>query len=137
MTMDDFSDIMELPHHVSAKRRQMPLADRAAQFSAFAALTGYDEEISETARLTDVRAELSEDALAALDAAFQQMLNAGPAHPAVTLTYFQPDARKEGGRYVRYTGLFRHYDAAEEMLYFLDGTAVPAQSIRSMEVQTG
>ncbi len=51
--MDDFSDIMNLPHHVSAKHRQMPLADRAAQFSAFAALTGYDEEIDETARLTD------------------------------------------------------------------------------------
>ena len=135
--MDDFSDIMRLPHHVSVKRRSMPLADRAAQFSAFAALTGYDEEIRETARLTDVRAELSEDALAALDTAFQRLLDAGSEHPAVTLTYFQPDARKEGGRYAVYTGLFRHYDAADGILYFLDGTAVPAQSIRSMEVQTG
>ena len=53
--MDDFSDIMNLPHHVSSKRRQMQLADRAAQFSAFAALNGYDEEIDETARLTDTR----------------------------------------------------------------------------------
>ena len=59
--MDDFSDIMNLPHHVSAKHRQMPLADRAAQFSAFAALTGYDEEIDETARLTDTREAMSED----------------------------------------------------------------------------
>ena len=66
--MDDFSDIMNLPHHVSAKRRQMLLADRAAQFSAFAALTGYDEEINETARLTDTREAMSEDDIAELDA---------------------------------------------------------------------
>ena len=66
--MDDFSDIMNLPHHVSAKRCQMQLADRAAQFSAFAALTGYDEEIDETARLTDTREAMSEDDIAELDA---------------------------------------------------------------------
>lgn len=126
---DDFSDIIHLPHHVSKKRRQMPLSDRAAQFSAFAALTGYDEEIDETARLTDVRTELSEDDIAALDAAFQRLLDAESAQPAVKITFFQPDAHKEGGRYVTYSGVFRHYDAADEMLYFTDGMKIPVQSI--------
>ena len=127
--MDDFSDIIERPHHVSATRRQMPLADRAAQFSAFAALTGYDEEIDETARLTTAREALAEDDLAALDAAFQRLLAAGSGRPAVAVRYFQPDARKEGGRYVMYTGVFRHYDAEEEKLYFEDASVIPAEQI--------
>ena len=127
--MDDFSDIMELPHHVSAARRQMPLADRAAQFSAFAALTGYDEDIEETARLTTARAARSEDDLAALDTAFQRLLTAESERPAVTVTYFQPDARKAGGRYVTYTGVFRHYDAEEGRLLFADASVIPAENI--------
>ena len=127
--MDDFSDIINLPHHVSKTRRQMPIADRAVQFAAFAALTGYDEKIGETARLTDVRAEMAEDDLAALDAAFQRLLDAEPMHPTAALIFFQPDARKAGGRYVNYTGVFRHYDAAEHMLIFTDGTRIPVQSV--------
>ena len=122
--MDVFSDIMDLPHHVSAARRQMPLADRAAQFSAFAALTGYDEDIEETAR-----AARSEDDLAALDTAFQRLLTAESERPAVTVTYFQPDARKAGGRYVTYTGVFRHYDAEEGRLLFADASVIPAENI--------
>ena len=135
--MDDFADIINLPHHVSKTRRQMPLADRAVQFSAFAALTGYDEEIGETARLTDVRAEMAEDDLAALDAAFQRLLDSEAAHPTVTLTCFQPDARKAGGRYVNYTGAFRHYNAAEHMLIFTDGTRIPVQSVCMLMLHDG
>lgn len=127
--MDDFSDIMNLPHHVSAKRRQMPLADRAAQFSAFAALTGYDEEIDETARLTDTREAMSEDDIAELDAAFQRLLSLESEQPTVTVSFFQPDERKEGGKYVIYTGVFRHFDATENRLYFTDGTKIPVHDI--------
>ena len=120
--MDDFSDIMNLPHHVSAKRRQMPLADRAAQFSAFAALTGYDEEIDETARLTDTREAMSEDDIAELDAAFQRLLSMESEQPTVTVSCFQPDEYKEGGKNIIYTGVFRHFDATENKLIFTDGT---------------
>ncbi len=130
--MDDFSDIMNLPHHVSAKRRQMPLADRAAQFSAFAALTGYDEEIDETARLTDTREAMSEDDIAELDAAFQRLLSMESEQPTVTVSYFQPDERKEGGKYVIYTGVFRHFDATENKLIFTDSTRIPVQNISSI-----
>ena len=69
--MNDISDIMQLRHHISRTRRQMPVADRAAQFSAFAALTGYDEEIDETARLTTPREEMSEDDIAELREMFK------------------------------------------------------------------
>lgn len=130
--MDDFSDIMNLPHHVSAKRRQMPLADRAAQFSAFAALTGYDEEIDETARLTDTREAMSEDDIAELDAAFQRLLSLESEQPTVTVSYYQPDERKEGGKNVIYIGVFRHFDATENKLIFTDSTRIPVQNISSI-----
>ena len=132
--MDDFSDIMNLPHHVSAKRRQMPLADRAAQFSAFAALTGYDEEINETARLTDTREAMSEDDIAELDAAFQRLLSMESEQPTVTVSYFQPDERKSGGAYVNFTGQFRHYDAEQGKLCFTDRTEIPKAYVVSIQI---
>ena len=134
--MDDFSDIMNLPHHVSVKRRQMTMAERAAQFSAFAALTGYDEDIDETARLTTTREEMSDDELAELDAAFQKLLDAESHHPTVSVTYFQPDTHKAGGAYLTYTGLFRHCDPAEGILHFMDGTQITIKNISKIEYDT-
>lgn len=130
--MDDFSAIMNLPHHVSKKRRRMTLEERAAQFSAFAALSGYDEEIDETARLTSPREAMSEDEIAELDAAFQRLLDSESEHPTVTVTYFQPDERKEGGRYVVFSGVFRHFDATENKLIFTDETRIPVQNISAI-----
>lgn len=127
--MDDYSDIIDLPHPVSKTRRQMPIADRAAQFSAFAALTGFDEDIDETARLTDAREAMAEDDLAELNAALTRLIAAETARPAVTVTYFLPDAHKEGGRYVTYAGIFRHCDPAEGILHFTDGTAIPVSAV--------
>lgn len=127
--MNDFSAIMNLPHHVSKKRRQMTLEERAAQFSVFAALSGYDEEIDETARLTSPREAMSEDDVAELDVAFQWLLDSESEHPTVTVTYFQPDERKEGGRYITYTGVFRHFDATENKLIFFDGTRIHVHNI--------
>lgn len=130
--MDDFSAIMNLPHHISKKRRQMTLEERAVQFSAFAALSGYDEEIDETARLTSPREAMSEDDIAELDAAFQRLIDLESEQPTVTITYFQPDERKEGGRYVVYSGVFRHFDATENKLIFADRTRIPVQNISAI-----
>ncbi|MBR4200489.1 MAG: hypothetical protein IKQ91_04330 [Oscillospiraceae bacterium] len=132
--MYDFSDIMEHPHHVSGKRRHMPIEERAVQFSAFAALTGYDEKIDETARLTVFREAMSEDDIAELDAAFQRLLELETEHPTVTVTYFQPDARKSGGAYVTFTGQFRHYDAERGKLCFTDRTEIPGDDIVSFSM---
>lgn len=127
--MDSYADIMQHPRHKLQHHQPMRNSGRAAQFSAFAALTGFDEELSETARLTSPRAAMSEDELAALDAAFRQMLAQAAEQPAVILTCFQPDLHKAGGAYVICSGRFRHYDPAEGLIYLTDGRRIPVQNI--------
>ena len=85
---NNYEDIINLPHHVSTKRPQMPLKDRAAQFAPFAALTGHDEAIKETARLTDERIELDESTLAILNDKIQIILDNLDIEPEITVTYF-------------------------------------------------
>ena len=130
--MDDFSDIMNLPHHVSKKRRQMSVEERAVQFAAFAALTGYDEDIDETARLTSARKAMTEDEIAGLNAAFQRLLDTAEEQPTVTVTYFLPDERKAGGSYIQYTGTFRFYDAERKQLCFVDRTEIPIKAVTNI-----
>ena len=101
---DDYKDIINLPHHVSSKRPQMPMLDRAAQFSPFPALTGYDDAIHETGRLTDEKIDLSEEEKEALDRKQQILMERLGDHPALTVTYFVPDAKKSGGAYVTKSG---------------------------------
>ena len=102
-TNNKYDSIMNLPHHVSKTRPQMPMSDRAAQFAPFAALTGYDSAIKETGRLTDERIELDEEALSALDMKYQLLMDTFDEAPEVTITYFQPDERKAGGKYLTAT----------------------------------
>ena len=105
-----YDDIIHLPHHVSTAHPPMPAADRAAQFSPFAALAGHEAAIRETARLTDERAELDENAKAVLDEKLRMIQEMLPAHPEITVTYFQPDAKKSGGAYVSVTGRVKKLD---------------------------
>ena len=107
--MNQYEDIINLPHHVSPTRPQMPMSDRAAQFAPFAALTGYDAAIKETGRLTDEKIELDEEALTALDMKYQFLMDALDDAPEVTITYFQPDERKAGGKYVSAVGAVRKF----------------------------
>ena len=94
---ENYEDIINLPHHVSSKRPQMPMLDRAAQFSPFAALTGYDDAIHETARLTNNKVDLSEEEKETLDRKQQILSEKLSNHPPLTITYFVPDAKKSGG----------------------------------------
>lgn len=116
----DYSDMMHHPRYQLRHHAAMPEKSRAAQFSAFAALSGYDEEIDETARLTSEREIQCEDDIAELNDAFRWMLEHQAEHPIVTVLYFRPDSQKTGGAYLTYTGQFRHYDAEEAMLIFAD-----------------
>lgn len=122
----DYDDIIDLPHHVSATRPQMSMLDRAAQFSPFAALTGYDDVIQETARLTDAQTELSEqeqDALNEKIALLQKALEQGGKHgekPLVTICYFIPDVRKSGGKYVTLAGRVKRIDTVQRTITLLD-----------------
>ena len=118
-----YEDIIHLPHHQSATRLHMSLYDRAAQFSPFAALTGFDGVIVETSRLTDQKIELSEYERALLDQKLSRIddeLRKGN-HPEITVIYFVPDPLKAGGAYNEYTGHVRNIDAFERCIVFLAG----------------
>ena len=118
-----YENIIHLPHHQSATRPHMSLYDRAAQFSPFAALTGFDGVIAETSRLTDQKIELSEYERALLDQKLSRIddeLRKGN-HPEITVIYFVPDPLKAGGAYNEYTGRVRNIDAFERCIVFLAG----------------
>ncbi len=132
MAKADYDDILHLPHHVSKTRPQMSMQDRAAQFSPFAALTGFDAAIDETARLTDDPIALEEEAMAALDRKQQYLLDKIHEQPEVTVTYFVPDARKAGGAYVTVTGRVRRIDTHNRILTMTDGTAIPMDAIAAL-----
>ena len=93
---DSYEDILHLPHHVSAKRRRMSNAERAAQFSPFAALTSYGEAVEETARLTQEKLELDESAKAEINDRLLWLAQHIRELPGVRVTYFVPDERKTG-----------------------------------------
>ena len=124
---------MGLPHHVSKTRPQMPMSDRAAQFAPFAALTGYDAEIKETGRLTDERIELDVEALSALDMKYQLLMEALDEAPEVTITYFRPDERKAGGKYVSAVGAVKKIDDFERRITMQDGAKIPMDDVLSIE----
>ena len=130
---DLYEDIINLPHHVSKTRSQMPMSDRAAQFAPFAALTGYDAAIKETGRLTDERIELDEEALTALDMKYQLLMDALDAQPEVTITYFQPDERKAGGKYLTATGAVKKVDDYERLITMQDGAKIPMDDVLSID----
>ncbi len=130
---DKYEDILDLPHHVSATRRRMSMTERAAQFSPFAALTGYDAAIRETGRLTDCSVELEGDEKALLDRRIQLLFRHLDRQPWITVTYFVPDRRKSGGAYETVEGRVRKIDPLEQALFLEDGTRIPFDRVRFLE----
>ena len=124
-----YDDIIDLPHHVSPKRAGMPMLDRAAQFSPFSALTGYEDVIEESGRLTEVSTELTESARQVLNEKLLRLQEKQADRPAVTVTFFRPDDRKAGGSYVTVTGNVRRVDDCLQVLCLTDGTAIPMDAI--------
>ena len=128
-----YEDIINLPHHVSKTRPQMSMLDRAAQFSPFAALTGYDAAIKETGRLTDEKIELDEDTKAALDMKQAYLIEMIDEQPEITIIYFLPDARKVGGAYVTVTGNLKRFDEYERLLILTNGKKIQMDDIADIE----
>jgi len=128
-----YEEIINLPHHVSKTRPQMPMSDRAAQFAPFAALTGYDSAIKETGRLTAEKIELDEEALTALNMRYQLLMDALDEEPKVEITYFEPDARKAGGEYVSVIGAVKKVDDFERLITVQDGTKIPMDDVLSID----
>ena len=131
--MPTSSPIISLPHPTSAKHPRMPLSDRAAQFAPFAALSGHSAALAETARLTDQRMELDEDARAALDLKQQLLLERIKERPEITATWFQPDEKKDGGRYIVSTGRLKRIHEADQVLILVDGLRIPIGDIVELE----
>jgi len=128
-----YDDILNLPHHVSASRPHMPAADRAAQFAPFAALTGYDAAVRETARQTDARLELDECEKEALNDKLRVIDEHLENAPEVTVTYFRPDGRKAGGAYVTVSGAVRKIDGYARVVVLADGGRIPIDEIAGID----
>ena len=130
---NDYSDILHLPHHQSAKHKHMSLHDRAAQFAPFAALKGYDGEIDETARLTEKRFVLSEEQAFTLNARTHILREHLREQPVITVTHFVPDMKKAGGTYHTKTGALRRIDEVQRIFCFTDGTEIELDNIYEID----
>lgn len=130
----NYEDIIHLPHHVSTVHPRMAISDRAAQFSPFAALTGYGYAIQETARLTDEFSDLDEHVKGALDEALGFVQEHIREQPVVTITYFQPDGQKDGGSYLAVTGAVKKVDTFGRKIILADKTAVPMEYVIGLDV---
>ena len=129
MDSTNYDDIIHLQRPLSKKHPPMPMAKRAAQFLPFAALTGFEGEIAETARLTQAAPELGEDALMALDAQLSLLRQRLPEQPEVTVTCFIPDEKKTGGHFETLTGRARRLDEPNRLLFLTDGTKIDLDTI--------
>lgn len=124
-----YDDIINLPHHESKKHPRMSKEARAAQFAPFAALTGYDDVIKETARLTSERKEIDEELKVILDAKLQIIHEKIDTRPEVTFTYFLPDSKKDGGAYVTVTGNVIKIDKFNQKVILENRTEIPISEI--------
>ena len=122
--MDNYDDIKHLTRPQYDDLHPMSMHDRAAQFSPFAALVGYGDAVAETARLTDSRAELTEDEISELNANLNRLFDSLDEQPQISVTYFVPDEKKSGGRYVEKVGVVRIFDSYASELVFTDGVRI-------------
>lgn len=122
-----YEDIIHLPHHKSAKHPPMPMEKRAAQFSPFAALSGYEEAIRESARTTSPPPKLADDEQERLNRELQHIM----AEPGclISLTYFIPDAQKKGGHYHTQTTSIKKLNDSRQEVWLSDGTHIPCSFI--------
>ena len=128
-----YDDIINLPHPTSRRHPRMPIRDRAAIFSPFAALSGHGAALAETARRTERRMELAEDVRAELDRRQVVLLEHMDEQLELTVTWFQPDARKEGGAYLTATGRLKKFRELERILILTDGTEIPLEDVVALE----
>ena len=127
-----YDDIIDMPHHVSHSRPRMSNYDRAAQFSPFAALTGYEEAVKETERLTDIKLELTDDEKSALNEKIQIIVENSDENTVVAVTYFEPDKLKEGGKYVTKIGKIKEIDPIERRIVFEDKSSIKIDHLKNI-----
>ena len=128
-----YDDILHLPRPQSKKHTPMPMEDRAAQFLPFAALTGYEAAVSETARLTEERVELDAQEAERLGARLAVLVKRQQEQPELSLLYYVPDARKAGGAYVTVSGRIKKITDFPRCIYLTDGSRIPIEDIVAVE----
>lgn len=131
---DNYNDIINLPHHVSKTHPRMSLHDRAAQFSPFAVLTGHEEEINESARLTEKKLELDEDEKIRINEKLQFIKNNIDKDITVTFTYFVPDVKKAGGEYRKITGKVKKINIYEHKIIMSEGMIINIEDIIDVDI---
>ena len=124
-----YADIIDLPHHQSDTRPKMSNYDRAAQFSPFAALTGHADSIKETARLTDEYSEPSEEMKAIMNEKLLFLMEQLENQPEITITFFKPDEKKQGGAYITITGVVKKIKTYERQIQMTTGDLIPIDMI--------
>lgn len=132
--MNEYDDIINLPHHVSSRHPQMSMMNRAAQFAPFAALTGHSAAIEETARLTDEQQELAEEDSDALNQKLAYLREAINEHPSITITYFEPDKKKAGGKYKSIEGQLKNIDDYNQSIVLKSGEVIFLKSILDIQL---
>ena len=128
-----YSDIFDMPHHVSHAYPHMSIGERAMQFSPFAALTGFDDEVDEEARVTENRDELSEDQKAEIDEKLRILEAFAEEAPHIKITYFVPDEKKSGGSYVSLIGRFKRIKEIERTVVVAERTEIEIDRIRKVD----
>ncbi|MCI7766740.1 MAG: hypothetical protein MSJ26_02005 [Oscillospiraceae bacterium] len=136
MSENIYGDIIMRTHHVSPVRTPMARLNRAAQFAPFAALSGYDDAVRETERLTDSRREPDEDGISDINMKLGFLRECG-GFPEIGVEYFVPDGKKSGGAYVTLTGRFRRIDEYSGRLVFCGGGEIPIGDIYRIDLWAG
>ena len=129
-----YDDIINMTHHVSKKHQKMSLENRSAQFAPFAALTGYEDEVEETARLTDKKIELTDEVKSIINLKLKIIQEKIDIKPEVTITYFIPDNKKEGGNYKTVTSNVIKIDKYKQIIIVKDKTEIPIRFISSIDL---
>ncbi len=128
-----YDDILHLPYPYPKKRPQMSMTDRAAQFSPFAALTGYDDALIEIGRQTQSKTELTEDVKYGLDLKQKLLIDLISSMPEVTITYFVPDRYKSGGQYVTVTDKLLKIDQHHRYYLLTNNCLIPFDDVRTLD----
>ena len=128
-----YEDIIQLPHHTSRTRPRMSMPERAAQFSPFAALSGYGGVIQEAGRLTEPKIQLEESRAEELERELNRLARRAGSHPKIKAVCFRPDEKKEGGAYITLTGRLRKIDEIQRLILLTDGTSLPLDDLLHIE----
>ena len=136
-SIEDYKEILYMPHHVSTNKAPMPISKRAAQFSPFSAVVGHEVAVKEAARYTSKKKILDEMEMAIIDDALRKIESNCKKHDAteVVTVYFESDSYKYGGRYLTKTGYVKKIDGYNQEIYFTDGSKINIEDIYSIDIQ--